>query len=356
MSNNIEKTYEPGEIEEKWYQTWLDKGYFSARKNTDKKPYTIVIPPPNVTAPLHMGHAFNNTIQDILIRFKRKKGFEALWLPGTDHAGIATQNVVEKKLQAENTSKHELGRKKFIEAVWDWKKQYGSRIIFQLKKMGCSCDWDRERFTMDEGLSGAVQDVFISLYEKGLIYRGNYIINWCPRCETALSDEEVEYQTHNSHLWHMKYPVKGKDTFIVVATTRPETMLGDTAVAVNPSDPRAKALVGKQVRLPLVGRLIPIVADELVVLPDPESDDEKARFSTGFLKVTPAHDPNDFQIGQRHDLPIINVMAPDASISPEYGRHGWEDADAPEARNLLGMDRFEAREAIVEWFRKENLL
>ncbi len=325
MEKSIEKTYSPAQVEEKWYKFWTEKGYFHAEPDKNKKPYTIVIPPPNVTAALHMGHAFNNTIQDILIRYHRKKGFETLWLPGTDHAGIATQNVVEKQLRNEGKTKHQLGREKFVATVWDWKEKYGNRIIYQLKKMGCSCDWERERFTMDEGLTGAVQEVFIKLYEKGLIYRGNYIINWCPRCETALSDEEVEYEAHSGHLWHMKYPVKDSNEFVVVATTRPETMLGDTAVAVHPDDERYKELVGKKIILPLVEREIPVIADEHV---DPE-------FGTGAVKVTPAHDPNDFEIGKRHELPSVKVIDIFGKMNDNAGKY-------------KDMDRFAARKAIIK--------
>ncbi|MCK4753662.1 MAG: class I tRNA ligase family protein, partial [Calditrichia bacterium] len=289
-NRQIDKIYDPKKVEDKWYDFWLKKNYFAASPNKDKKPYVIVIPPPNVTDILHAGHAFNNTIQDIYIRYKRKKGFETLWQPGTDHAGIATQNVVERNLAKENITRHDLGREKFVEKVWEWREKYGSTIIHQLKKLGCSCDWSRERFTMDYNLSNAVKEIFVRLYEKDLIYKGKYIINWCPRCSTALSDEEVEHRESAGQLWYFMYPYKDKQGAVVVATTRPETMLGDTAVAVNPKDKRYKHLIGKTLILPLMDREIPVVADEFV---DPE-------FGTGAVKVTPAHDPNDFLIGERH--------------------------------------------------------
>ena len=333
MAQEIAKIYEPKTIENRWYEYWLEKKYFKAKVNHNKKPYTIVIPPPNVTAKLHMGHAFNNTIQDILIRFKRKQGYEALWLPGTDHAGIATQNVVERQLAKENKTRHDLGRDAFIKRVWEWKKEYGSTIIHQLKKLGSSCDWDRERFTMDEGLSNAVQEVFIRLYEKGLIYKGKYIINWCPRCSTALSDEEVNHKESHGHLWHIKYPVKGEDKFVIVATTRPETMLGDTAVAVNPNDERYKDLVGKTLILPLMNREIPVIADDFVDM----------EFGTGCVKVTPAHDPNDFEMGQRHNLEQINILNPDATLNELAGEYA-------------GLDRFTARNKVIQALEKSDLL
>ncbi|MCK5032811.1 MAG: class I tRNA ligase family protein, partial [Calditrichia bacterium] len=254
---DISKIYDPKVVEDKWYDIWLEKNYFSAKVNKSKKPYVIVIPPPNVTDRLHMGHAFNNTIQDIYIRYKRKNGYEALWQPGTDHAGIATQNAVEKSLKKDNLSRHDLGREKFVEKVWKWREEYGSTIIHQLKKLGCSCDWERERFTMDDGLSDAVSEVFIRLYEKGLIYKGKYIINWCPRCSTALSDEEVEHRETHGHLWYFKYTIKDSSDFVIVATTRPETMLGDTAVAINPNDDRYSNIIDKTVILPLMEREIP---------------------------------------------------------------------------------------------------
>ncbi|NOX38184.1 MAG: valine--tRNA ligase [Calditrichaeota bacterium] len=330
---DIPKVYDPKQVEDKWYQMWLEKGYFNADVRPDRKPYTIVIPPPNVTAALHMGHAYNNTIQDILIRYKRKQGYEALWLPGTDHAGIATQNVVEKELRKENLTRHDLGREAFVKRVWEWKEKYGNTIINQLKKMGCSCDWRRERFTMDPEYTYVVREVFIRLYRKGWIYRGKYIINWCPRCSTALSDEEVEYKTHDGNLWYIKYPLKDSKDFIVVATTRPETMLGDTAVAVHPDDPRFQKFIGKTIILPLMQREIPVIADDQV---DPE-------FGTGAVKVTPAHDPNDFQIAQRHQLPAVNILNNDGTLNENAGA-------------FKGLDRFVARKKVVEALEKEGLL
>jgi valyl-tRNA synthetase len=334
MQKTIPKVYTPHEIEEKWYQYWLEKSYFHSEPNPDKPPYCIVIPPPNVTAELHMGHAFNNTIQDIFIRYHRMVGDETLWMPGTDHAGIATQNVVERTLaREEGLTRHALGREKFVERVWEWRNKYGSKIISQLKRLGCSCDWARERFTMDEGLSNAVIEVFVRLYEKGLIYRGTYIINWCPRCQTALSDEEAEHQEHEGHLWYIRYPIKGEDASVVVATTRPETMLGDTAVAVNPSDERYKQLIGRTVILPVIGRELPVVADSFV---DPS-------FGTGIVKVTPAHDPNDYLIGQRHNLSFVNIMNEDATLNENAGPY-------------KGYERFEAREKLVKQLQSEGLL
>ena len=326
MRDTLSKRYDPKAVEEKWYACWEKNGYFSARIRPGKKPYVIVIPPPNITGILTMGHVLNNTLQDILIRWKRMEGCEVLWLPGTDHAGIATQNVVEKELLKEGVRKEMLGRKGFLEKVWAWKEQYGRTIIQQLKRLGCSCDWSRERFTMDEGLSRAVREVFVRLYEKGLIYRGNYIINWCPRCHTALSDEEVEYEEHDGHLWYIRYPFKDGKGHVTVATTRPETMLGDTAVAVNPGDTRYKTLVGTQVILPAVNREIPVIADSFV---DPA-------FGTGIVKVTPAHDPNDFLIGQRHHLEQVVVMNGSAVMNEKAGAE------------FSGMDRFECREALVK--------
>ena len=361
MSVQLSKVYEPKVIEKKANEIWISNSYFHAEPPDDnQKAYTIVIPPPNVTAPLHLGHALNNTLQDILIRFRRMQNFNTLWMPGTDHAGIATQTVVEKRILSEEGKRRtDFEREEFVGRVQAWKDEYEARIIEQLKAMGCSCDWDRTRFTMDEVCAKAVRITFFKLFKDGLIYRGKRLVNWDPATQTVLADDEVEHETIQGHFWYMRYPllepVECNDTieYVTVATTRPETMLGDTAVAMNPRDPRAEFLVGKKVRLPIVGRIIPIIADEHVVLPDPNSEDEKAKFSTGFLKVTPAHDPDDYAIGQRHDLEIINVMAPDGSISDKYG---WEDAGEPEAQNLLGMDRFEAREAVVEWFRQENLL
>lgn len=333
QNREIPKVYDPRAVEDRLYSRWLENGYFNAEVNPEKTPYTIVIPPPNVTAALHMGHAFNNTIQDILIRFKRKQGFEALWLPGTDHAGIATQNVVEKELRKENLTRHDLGREEFVKRVWEWKEKYGNTIIHQLKKMGCSCDWRRERFTMDEQYSHAVREVFIRLYRKGWIYKGKYIINWCPRCSTALSDEEVEHLSIKGHLYYIRYPLKGSKKYLTVATTRPETMLGDTAVAVHPDDDRYKKFIGKTVILPLLNREIPVIADEQV----------DAAFATGAVKVTPAHDPNDFQIGNRHHLPQINIMNEDGTLNQNAGPYA-------------GLDRFIARKKILEDLKNQKLL
>jgi valyl-tRNA synthetase len=365
MTEQLSKVYEPRTTEKQANEIWFSGAYFHAeaedRKKSTCKPYTIVIPPPNVTAPLHLGHALNNTLQDILIRFRRMQNYNTLWMPGTDHAGIATQTVVEKRILAkENKRRTDFKREDFIARVQAWKDEYEALIINQLKAMGCSCDWERSRFTMDEVCAKAVRAAFFKLFVDGLIYRGKRLVNWDPATQTVLADDEVEHETVKGHFWYMRYPlvelvqISGKRIeYVTVATTRPETMLGDAAVAMNPADSRAKYLLGKKVRLPIVGRIIPIIADEHVVLPDPESEDEKARFSTGFLKVTPAHDPDDWEIGQRHNLDVVNVMAPDGSISDKYG---WEDANNPDARSLLGMDRFEAREAVVEWFRQENLL
>ena len=327
MRKELAKNYAPGEFEERIYKDWCDKGYFKPDPDKKKKPFSIVIPPPNVTGQLHMGHALDETLQDILVRTKRMQGYSTLWVPGTDHAGIATQIKVEENLRVnEGLTRYDLGREKFLERVWDWKHQYGSRIINQLKKLGSSCDWSRERFTMDEGCSRAVREVFVNLYEKGLIYRGFRIINWCPNCRTALSDAEVEYSEQAGNFWHIRYPVKDEEgRFVTVATTRPETMLGDTAVAVHPEDERYADLVGKTLILPLVGREIPVVADGYV-----ERD-----FGTGCVKITPAHDPNDFEVGKRHNLPVIKVMNDDATISDEFGG------------KYAGMDRYEARRAMV---------
>ena len=333
-AKNIAKTYDPASFEDRIYNTWVEKKYFHAKVNPDKKPFTILIPPPNVTGQLHMGHALDETLQDILIRYKRMQGFEALWVPGTDHAGIATQIKVEENLRVnEGLTRYDLGREKFLDRVWDWKNQYGSRIINQLKKIGSSCDWDRERFTMDEGCSKAVREVFVNLYQKDLIYQGSRIINWCPNCITALSDAEVEHAEQPGHFWHIKYPVKDSDNFVVIATTRPETLLGDTAVAVNPEDERYKDLVGKTLVLPLVGREIPVIADEYV-------DKE---FGTGCVKITPAHDPNDFMVGERHGLEKIKVMNDDATINHYGGKYE-------------GMDRYEARKAMVKDLEEQGLL
>ena len=365
MSEELSKVYDPKRTEERANEIWLSGGYFHAQAECDdrrrQRPYTIVIPPPNVTAALHLGHALNNTLQDIMIRYHRMKGDNTLWMPGTDHAGIATQTVVEKQILSEEGKRRtDFEREEFVERVQAWKDKYEARIIAQLKAMGCSCDWQRTRFTMDKVCARAVRAAFFKLFRDGLIYRGKRLVNWDPATQTVLADDEVEHETIQGHFWYMRYPlvepvqIDGQTVeSVTVATTRPETMLGDTAVAMNPSDPRAKYLLGKKVRLPIVGRIIPIIADEHVVLPDVNSEDEKAKFSTGFLKVTPAHDPDDWAIGQRHELAVINVMAPDGSISD---KHGWEDAGEPEAQLLLGMDRFEAREAIVEWFKQEKLL
>jgi valyl-tRNA synthetase len=332
-SKVLDKSYNPRLVEEKWYHLWEKRGYFKADENSKQKTYSIVIPPPNVTGVLHIGHALNNTLQDILIRFKRMGGYAVLWMPGTDHAGIATQNVVEKQLLEEGLDRHTLGREKLIERVWKWKEQSGGTIINQLKKLGASCDWSRERFTMDEGLSDAVKEVFVRLYREGLIYRSNYIINWCPRCQTALSDLEVEHQEVLGKLYHLKYPFKGSDRFVVVATTRPETMLGDTAVAVNPGDERYQAVVGKKVILPVVNREIPVIADPYV----------DVEFGTGCLKITPAHDFNDFEIGLKHSLEQIKVIDETGQMNQNAGPY-------------QGMDRFECREKIVEDFERDGVL
>jgi valyl-tRNA synthetase len=332
--SQLPKTYNPKEAEEKWYPYWEKHNLFHAKTNPDKKPYTIVIPPPNITGILTMGHVLNNTIQDVFVRWKRMQGYETLWMPGTDHAGIATQNVVEKSLLKEGKSRHDLGRERFLEVVWNWKEQYGSTIIKQLKKLGTSCDWERERFTMDEGLLEAVQEVFIRLYNKGLIYKGKYIINWCPKDHTAISDDEVNHQEQQGHLWYIKYPVVGTNDFAIVATTRPETMLGDTAVAVNPNDERYKHLVGKNVKLPLTERIISIITDDFV---DPA-------FGTGMVKVTPAHDPNDYCIGQRHNLQQINIFDISADLNE----------NAP--KKYQGKDRFEARREVVKDLESLGLL
>ena len=361
MSSELSKSYQPRQIEEQTYAAWIDDGVFDADPSAPGASYCIVIPPPNVTAPLHLGHALNNALQDILIRFRRMQQNNTLWMPGTDHAGIATQTVVEKRILAqEHKRRTDFERQEFVERIVAWKDEYEARIIAQLKAMGCSCDWRRTRFTMDEVCARAVRENFFKLFSDKLIYRGKRLVNWDPATQTVLADDEVEHETVHGAFWYMQYPLvepveAGGELIehVTVATTRPETMLGDTAVAMNPSDPRAEALIGRMVRLPLVGRLIPIIADDHVVLADPDSEDEKAKFSTGFLKVTPAHDPDDYQIGRRHDLPIVNVMAPDGTISD---RHGWDDAAGSEAEQFLGMDRFEARKAIVEWFRTENLL
>ena len=329
----LDKSYDPHQVEEKWYHYWMGHHYFRADEDSEKESYSIVIPPPNVTGVLHIGHALNNTLQDILVRFKRMQGFSVLWMPGTDHAGIATQNVVEKQLLEEGLDRHTLGREKFVERVWKWKEQSGGTIISQLKKLGASCDWSRERFTMDEGLSEAVKEVFIRLYEEGLIYRSHYIINWCPRCQTALSDLEVEHQEILGKLYHLKYPFKEDGRFVVVATTRPETMLGDTAVAVNPEDERYQAVIGRKVILPVLGREIPIIADPYVDI----------EFGTGCLKITPAHDFNDFEIGLKHNLEQIKVIDEEGRMNENAGPY-------------RGMDRFECRKRIVEDFERDGVL
>ncbi len=329
----LTKVYEPENVEQKWYREWEEKGYFAAAATSSKPAYSIVIPPPNITGVLHMGHALNNTLQDILCRWKRMQGFNVLWMPGTDHAGIATQNVVERQLASEGKDRHELGREAFIERVWQWKSESGGQIIGQLKRLGASCDWGRERFTMDEGLSKAVREVFVRLYDEGLIYRDHRLINWCPRCHTALSDIEVEHEEKDGHLWHLRYPVIGSDRHLIVATTRPETMLGDTAVAVNPNDERYTDLIGGSVTLPLVNRKIPIIADEYV----------DTEFGTGVVKITPAHDFNDFEVGKRHNLDQINIF--DESGVINAAGHQYE-----------GMDRFAARKQIVADLEAQGLL
>ena len=333
MDAKLSKGYEPKEVEEKWYRVWEEGGFFHGDEGGDKPHYSIVIPPPNVTGVLHMGHALNNTLQDVLARWKRMTGHEVLWMPGTDHAGIATQNVVEKQLAAAGLDRHELGREAFVERVWQWRSESGGQIINQLKRLGASCDWERERFTMDEGLSTAVREVFVRLYEDGLIYRANRLINWCPRCHTALSDLEVEHEDKKGQLWHLRYPVQGSDRFLVVATTRPETMLGDTAVAVNPEDERYAELVGKSVLLPLVNRVIPIVADSYV-----DKD-----FGSGAVKITPAHDFNDFEIGKRHDLELVNIFDPSGVVNENGGPY-------------QGLERYEARKRVVADLEAAGLL
>ena len=325
MSKELEKNYNPSEIEDRLYHKWLEKKYFHAEVNRDKKPFTIVMPPPNITGKLHMGHALDNTMQDIIIRFKRMQGYEALWIPGTDHASISTEVKVTNALKEEGIDKHELGREGFLKRTWEWKKEYGGTITSQLKKIGSSCDWDRERFTMDEGCSKAVKEVFVRLYEKGYIYKGSRIINWCPVCKTSISDAEVIHEEQDGFFWHINYPVVGEPgRYVEIATTRPETLLGDSALAVNPDDERYTDLVGKEVELPLTDRTIPIIADPYV-------DKE---FGTGVVKITPAHDPNDFEVGKRHNLPEINILNDDATINNLGGKYA-------------GMDRYEARKAMV---------
>ena len=334
MSKELAKTYDPKGLEDRIYQKWLDNKYFHAEVNPDKKPFTIVMPPPNVTGQLHMGHALDETMQDILIRFKRMEGYEALWQPGTDHAAIATEVKVTEKLKEQGIDKEEIGREEFLKYAWAWKEEYGGKIINQLKKLGASADWDRERFTMDEGCSKAVQEVFIRLYEKGYIYKGSRIINWCPVCQTSISDAEVEHEDQDGFFWHINYPIVGEEgKYVEIATTRPETLLGDTAVAVNPEDERYKHLIGKMLKLPLTDREIPVIADEYV-------DKE---FGTGCVKITPAHDPNDFEVGKRHNLEEINIMNDDATINELGGKYA-------------GMDRYEARKAMVEDLKEQGLL
>lgn len=332
-SDLLDKGYEPHDVELKWYRFWEEEGLFSAKDKSDKKSYSIVIPPPNVTGVLHMGHALNNTLQDILCRYRRLRGDNVLWMPGTDHAGIATQHVVEKNLSDKGMDRHQLGRDRFIKAVWEWRSEYGSAIINQLKRLGASCDWERERFTMDEGLSRAVREVFVRLYNEGLIYRSNYIINWCHRCHTALADLEVEHEEHDGNLYYIRYPFADGKGGVVVATTRPETMLGDTAVAVNPNDERYLDMESREVILPLMNRKIPIICDKYVDM----------SFGTGALKITPAHDPNDFEIGNRHNLPRVKVIGDGGSMTPEAGK-------------FEGLDRFECREAVINELRETGLL
>jgi valyl-tRNA synthetase len=332
-SKNLSKTYNPKEFEDRLYKEWIDRGYFTPKVDKNKKPFTIVMPPPNITGQLHLGHAVNSTWQDVLIRWKRMQGYEALWLPGEDHASIATEVKVENELRKKGIYKREIGRDKFLEYVWDWTHKYRARIKEQLTRLGISCDWTRERFTMDEGLNKAVREVFVRLYNKGLIYQGKRITNWCPRCKTALSDAEIEYSEKDGSFWYIKYPVKGEDRFVVIATTRPETMLGDTAVAVNPKDERFSDLVGKTLILPIVNREIPVIADSYVDM----------EFGTGAVKITPAHDPNDFEVGKRHNLEQIVVIDEDGTMSENTGKY-------------KGMDRYEARDAIVEDLKKQGLL
>ena len=333
MAKELDKQYSPQNVEDRTYKFWCDHKYFHAEVNPAKKPYTIVIPPPNITGQLHMGHALDETLQDILIRWRRMEGYETLWLPGTDHASIATEAKIVEAMRKEGITKEEIGREKFLERAWEWKAQYGGRIVEQLKKLGSSCDWDRERFTLDEGCSKAVREVFCKLYDKGLIYRGERIINWCPHCLTSISDAEVEYEDQAGHFWHLRYPFKDGSGYLELATTRPETLLGDTAVAVNPNDERYKDMVGKTLILPIVHREIPVIADDYVDI----------EFGTGVVKITPAHDPNDFEVGLRHNLEVINVLTPDAKIVDDYPKYA-------------GMDHYEARKAIVEDLQAEGAL
>ena len=329
----LAKTYDPKSMEDRIYGEWLEKKYFHAEVDRSKKPFTIVMPPPNITGKLHMGHALDNTLQDILIRYKRMQGYNALWIPGTDHASISTEVKVINQLKSEGIDKNELGREGFLKRTWEWREEYGRTIVDQLKKIGSSCDWDRERFTMDEGCSKAVQEVFLRLHKKGYIYKGSRIINWCPVCKTSISDAEVEHEEQAGHFWHINYPIKGSDKFVEIATTRPETLLGDSALAVNPDDERYQDIVGKTVILPLVGREIPVIADAYV-------DKE---FGTGVVKITPAHDPNDFEVGKRHNLPEINILNDDATINENGGKYA-------------GMDRYEARKVMVEELKEQGLL
>lgn len=333
MSKELAKQYNPAEVEDRTYKFWCDNKYFHAEVDKTKKPYTIVIPPPNITGQLHMGHALDNTLQDILIRWRRMQGYDALWLPGTDHASIATEAKIVEAMRKEGVTKEEIGRDEFLKRAWAWKDQYGSRIIEQLKKMGSSCDWDRERFTMDEGCSKAVKEVFVNLYNKGLIYQGKRMVNWCPHCRTTISDAEVEYEDQAGHFWHLRYPFKDGSGYVELATTRPETMLGDTAVAVNPNDERYKGIIGKTLILPIVHREIPVVADEYVDI----------EFGTGVVKITPAHDPNDYEVGLRHNLEIIDVMTDDGHIAEGWGKYS-------------GMDRYECRKEIVKDLEAEGAL
>jgi len=331
--NTLSRVYDPHELEVRWYQYWLDHDYFRAEEESDKEPFCIVIPPPNVTGMLHMGHALNNTLQDIMTRLRRMQGYNTLWMPGTDHAGIATQNVVEQELAKQGLTRHDLGREKFIAKVWEWKEKYGNVITNQLKRLGCSCDWSRERFTMDEGLSRAVRQVFVMLYRDGLIYQGDYIVNWCPRCHTAISDLEVEFKEEQGFLWHIRYPYAEGEGEIIVATTRPETMLGDTAVAVNPNDKRYADVIGKYVVLPLVNKKIPVIADEYVTM----------EFGTGAVKITPACDAADFAMAERHNLEIIRIMDGNAVINENGGPY-------------QGQDRYTARKNIVRDLEKDGYL
>ncbi len=333
MRKELSKLYEPNQVEDKIYKYWIDGNFFKADPDPEKEPYCIVIPPPNITGQLHMGHALDNTLQDILIRWKRMSGYCTLWVPGTDHASIATEAKIVEAMRKEGVTKDDIGRDGFLETAWDWKKQYGGRIIEQLKKLGSSCNWSRERFTMDEGCSRAVKEVFVKYYEKGLIYRGERIINWCPHCRTSISNAEVEYEDQAGHFWHLRYPFTDGSGYVELATTRPETLLGDTAVAVNPKDERYKDIIGKTLTLPLVGREIPVVADSYVDM----------EFGTGVVKITPAHDPNDFEVGQRHNLPVLNVLTEDAKITEDYPAYA-------------GMDRYEARKKIVEDLEKGGFL